>query len=419
MNYKLILYILIFFSWVYAINNVSMIRLESGLNNVKGISSKDKILFTADFDDSGCVHLIYIIDRDNTFFLKFNPRNKSISAPVKLPINPGNSSYKRFSLFTKKQKDYFYWWDKGLNRLIIDCSEKDLKTAYSKLLPSIPLADFRLKISAEKLWLTYSNKSGIFLRKSSNMGQSWSDVIPVYSFSDDESLTSIPEISIQMNITYLTFSILCKKTLLDGKTKSIPKIVVMSGSNEGESWSKPFCVKTFRQNATVFQHPQIIYRQNQLHLFYSERGIKYQHSEQKLLDFSIPTDITKISSSYFKTHAFKEGFLLLWIDTRYRKKEWWSYIPLHQMFTWDKDPYWANNDFFLMYYSKKVIKAFILSPHNSYAVPSQSSVKLIESELNIIILWSGLSKIGKTLKDSSVPYSIFYSILPKSKFLEK
>lgn len=415
MIYKLILHILIIVSCVYGKPGFGQIRKTSDLNRINGILSKDKILFTADSDGSSHVHLVYIIE-DNAFFLKFRPQQSSGSSPVKLPGAPGDSPYKRFFLFTKGQNDYFFWWNKGLNRLILDSSKKALKTSYAKALPSIPLADFKLTYAADKLWLSYSDHNGIFLRTSSDMGQNWSDIIPAYSFLDGESLTSVPEISIQKDNTYLTFSVLCKKTPPDGRTKSIPKIIIMTGNNEGKNWAQPSVVETVRRNSMVFQYPQIICRQNQLHLFYNERGIKYRHSIQNPLGFSLPTDITNTSSSCLKAQAFKDGFLLLWIDARYRQKEWWSYIPLHQMFTWDKDPYGANNDLFLMYYSEKAAKEFILSHQNSYTVPSQNSVKLLESNSNIIILWSGLSKIGKTLKDSLVPYSIYYRALPKSEF---
>ncbi len=418
MRLKMFVKVLFVFICLYGKNGISQTRLTAGLRYFNKIVSNDKISFTVDSDDAGNLHLVYLANQ-TAFFVKFNPKQKVPISSIKLPVTPGNSPHKRFYLITKDGQDYFFWWQKGLNRLKMNSSGRTLKTEVGKMLPSIPLSDFTVTDEADILWLIYSNQKGIYLRKSLDMGLKWSDVIGVYSFSEGETITSVPVMNLHKNAIYLSFSVLFKEARRDKKVIRSPKIMILKATDAGEHWVQSFKLKPKHQGSAVIRNLKIFGWQNTLHLFYSERGIYHQHTVKSGSDFTNPERMTKTAPSLFKAYASEEGYYLLWVDTRYRQKEWWSHIPLHQMFTWDKDPYWANNDLFLSCHSKKKSEVFVLTPQNSYTIPSINSVKLLELDSDIIILWSGLREVGKTLKDKSVPYSIFYRVVPKNKLFIK
>jgi hypothetical protein len=94
---------------------------------------------------------------------------------------------------------------------------------------------------------------------------------------------------------------------------------------------------------------------------------------------------------------------LAWIDRRHVHKEWWASLPLHEIVTWDQDPYWANNDLYLQALGGET-RSLRLTPDLSYAF----SVHAMTNDNGAIVLWSGRARVGRLLGDSKDPYTIFW-----------
>jgi hypothetical protein len=104
---------------------------------------------------------------------------------------------------------------------------------------------------------------------------------------------------------------------------------------------------------------------------------------------------------------------LAWIDQRHRKREWWSYVPGHQMVTWDADPEWANNDLYYTSFNSVDLwqEPRRLTPPLSYVREHQYAVAMATGSDSILILWSGKRKVGKTVDQSNLQEEVFFTAL--------
>lgn len=100
---------------------------------------------------------------------------------------------------------------------------------------------------------------------------------------------------------------------------------------------------------------------------------------------------------------------LFWIDRRNVHKEWWTNIPMHQVITWDTDPYWSNNDLYMKSVAQQQYD-LRLTPDLSYVFTNDAATGNEE----LIVVWSGKVEVGKTLDGSGKPYQIFWTQIKES-----
>jgi hypothetical protein len=177
----------------------------------------------------------------------------------------------------------------------------------------------------------------------------------------------------------------------------------------GESWSTPDEVTRYAQGGALRGYVQTfegVEVQHKLLLFYNSWELRA--IEQKP-DGTWSTPVT-VGKSRVRTEgavaAEKSGRgRLIWVDERHRRKDWYRFDY----------PYWANNDLFSMPLSgftelalgRSQSKAGRLTEGLSYT----AAVSCASWGDSVIVVWSGRTKVGRSLTSYGEPPVLFWAVL--------
>ena len=390
--------------------------IDHEIHTVPEVLSNDDIHIDIVTDDNNGMHLVWQSKEKGVYYQRSNDSGRSWSEPV--AIDP-EASYRSLAegprIFSYKETLQIFWRHQGFNlKTSFDLGQTWINQPM-KIFKGIPIAKYEITADDNVLYFAYNNHEGLFFRRSDNSGIDWTDSKKLIGFNGPPQV-SAPSMAIWENTAHLFWSEL-DTGLMSGK------LYLARSEDRGKTWSRPIEIDTDRsQLSSVYEDtysiisPSIMTFSDNFLIFYEERGLFY-----KWVNANINTPTERVSLYPSRNFSFYNAndskAYIVWSDARYQEKDWWAYIPAHQILTWDKNPFWANSDLFLaLIKNHKKEETVLLTPPLSYISSNKHAISITELGDDIYIFWSGRKKVGKGVHQYGAPVEVFFVVIKSSDF---
>ncbi len=394
---------------IICISNISCISQKQNseilINSIPQSNSSMELSFDFDIDSNGVIHLVSSDDSAGVRYFKFQKSDNTWLKPVQLGLGKTVSNPK---IFINNNIITIIWNNEGLNIQQSLDNGDNWSNNSGKILSQFPVQEYRFSYNKNELTCIFSNRNGLFIVRSDNQGITWEQPAQIYHSTNQDFSPS--ELSYSNKELY---------SMIVWAEKD--EIYYIFSDNRGESWSTQKFIPANRMHINsvfsknyLFQYLKLAQSNESFFLFYEERGLFLQKFEilsqawqpaQMINEKSIQgLDIINEES---KLHA-------IWVDNRFRKKQWWAHIPFHQVFTGSADPNWRNNDLFYSIIDGEHVKNPIRITKDlsyvSWLIYNSDKIGIKKRNSEIYLFWSGISKAGRNFNEYNLPYEIFYTI---------
>lgn len=390
--------------------------------SVDHIDSKRNIFFDAAIDDNQTIHLIWQSTESGLSYQNSPDLGQTWTEPVVIfpkPVEGLSLEYSKYDRSLKPQIIAYgstisvYWSFSGLNQRL----STDGGITWGKQRKIFNQGSPVLSHNDSLLYIVYCTPEGIYFARSGDWGSKWELPLLISSITAKGHYIEGPSVAINKDVIYVVWSYRWPDK--SGQIqKSINKLYYAQGFNAGENWGDIQEIDVSKVGkisgsippvkepiiSTQGRNLLIAFRKGTLNVIASDDGGKTWPWHREISD--VPVDKISVSPNS------GEGIYIFWVDERHQAKEWWGYIPLHFIISWDADPYKHNNDLYYALVEKNLIKKTgRLTPPLSF-VDTYPSNTIMSTQLrnSIVVFWSGKRKVEKYAITSKMPYEIFYRI---------
>jgi len=392
------------------IRGSNSLRVEN-IVSIPGTASESQILLDSAVDEEA-VHLVW------------KEEDTGISYQS---LQHGTSSWSQANVFSNtasgRVTPHVYHLDQ---ELILMGFERGLKvwasTGGEERWREVPSRTLKLvppnhSVAQEKgnVYLVFERQGAIFFISSGDFGRSWSEPTQVAVISDSRS-SAFPSLSIASRDDDLTVVWAEQYRRPNGTYRS--RLQIVRSSDRGKTWSAADRIPLDRSQygdsydeSYSFRHVKVVPARDSIWLFYIERGLFLQRSAFEKQGWTRSERIAEAPSGSFDVHEDDSSVVVAWSDERNREKDWWGYIPGHQILTWNIDPRWANNDLYFARFGASDREEQRLTPPLSFVSAEPESISINAAPDQIYVFWSGRRKVGETLDQYGFPTEVFYTKL--------
>lgn len=384
--------------------------------SISSTESDNSIFQDIAIDNDQSIHLVWQNDEKGLEYKKSRDRGRTWSDPIILSndLVSGRSIHSR--IFTKDDRISVFWFSRGLN-LQESMDGGATWSSTRNVISDIPMNHFSLHPEGDFIYLVYNNREGTFISQSEDLGSHWESPQRIAPYIGTSSVISIPSMTVSDGVIHVIWSQLDSRQVNPGGMLK-GKLFYVRSYNFGEKW-EDFRELNINRGRTdhdlVYSilYPSITASGGSLLIAFEESGFSILMSTDDGTTWSSRTTLTEIPVLNIALCQTKdEGTHIFWIDKRHQKREWWSYVPLHEMFTWDKSPYWVNNDLYYAFTKDGIsYNTQRLTMPLSYVQTHQDAISCGVIGDSIAVFWSGKRKVGKSLSQYKMPTEIFYRLL--------
>jgi len=391
------------------------------LQSIKYTQSQNRISLDAIFDPKGTIHIIWACEGKGLVYQNSSDIGQTWSRPQKL--TPAYISvYNQFKIILLGDAIYVFWIYDGGNlfqRFSLDGGNS--WSSEVKVLSDKNIGYYTMVADKQVLYLIYGgkvdNEIGTFFQRSSDFGLDWTmpkRISPLIQYRDSESFLSVKIIENYIHIA-------CN---IPGTNKAIEKphigIQYIRSTDLGESWDKVrnIDITDWVTKQRILDYPVGNYEiekfDNTIWIGFRNLGFNFIRSTDNGNNWSDPITLWKFPYSRMSLYVIHENLAaIFWNDSRNAYHPWWADIPvLGIILSGDDDPYWRNNDiYFAFLQGDKILKTERLTPYLSYAEIMYNSLACGKIGDNLIVIWSGKTKIEKYAESSPYPFEIFFKVI--------
>ncbi len=240
--------------------------------------------------------------------------------------------------------------------------------------------------------------------KSTDLGYSWSSSIAItpeilnvkrlkrYSISIDSS-------NVHMAVPFGKDLLYSRTSIADMDWSSFDHIRLKSAS------------RSIYDNSSI-DNIRLASNDKYILMTFRNKYLRYITSDDNALSWSEETDLRTYISGDYDLCANAGTFYIFTITGIHMKKDWWSYIPFHFIFTWDASPEWYNTDLYctILSNSKKVSHKRLTQPLSRVDLHRNAIISKIIGD-DIIVFWSGKEVVSKGTDKPEPSSGLFYRII--------
>lgn len=367
-------------------------------------------------DDSGNIHLIWEDRQRGLFYQKSSDVGETWSAPDILSHDSNSPRSISPRILSVGNTVLVFWSHNGLRRRVsidsgMSWNEPEI------VLSGYPSTHSRLISDKDELYLVYGTRDGLFFTKSEDLGTHWAKTIKIADRSRAVKEISTPSVIVYGESIHIIWSKV-ESYKLNSRRKNKGRIMYIRGSESGEKWEKARELDIFGEfdepvYSAYINHPRICESGGTLLIAFERNGLKYLTSKDLGESWSGTTILTYLTVDGVSVCSKRSGGIyVFWIDRRHEKQDWWGYIPLHFIITWDANPSWHNRDLYFAFIQDEiVIKEGRLTPPISYFDRHNKSITCEPIGSGVAVFWSGKITSGKIDSESNVANQVYYEIL--------
>ncbi len=391
-------------------------NLPNRISRIPGISSQQDIKLDVLATAGNRLHLVWQEQKRGIFYRYGAHPGESWSPPFRIAETAYYSLDFGPRIFASRDTLLVFWYNQGFN--VRRSADHGLSWSEpSVFLSTEPLAKYSVCNSGRRLFLAYTNQTGLFFTRSNDFGDTWQKPQFIWRFEESATQHSPPYITARKDTVYLIWSQLFRSHQSPAGIAMQGKLFYVMSPNRGERWSAPIEIDAGRKEfgaAFATNHnlylPSLQPLGEDLFVAYGERGLFGPWLKAGSGNPAPPEYFAQNPRGNFLIRHSNTTIFLLYSDNRYQEKEWWAHIPGHQMFTWDKNPYWVNNDLFLSIVQKGTErKEILLTPPLSYISGFRNVLAMEQFGEYLLLFWSGREKVGKRVDQYGFPVEIFYT----------
>lgn len=283
------------------------------------------------------------------------------------------------------------------------------------------IAYYYLTVDNQIIYLIYegivNSDTGLFFQKSLDFGLQWTppkQLIALKKFNRSESNTSI---NVTGNYIFIAGNFSRTKGTIE---KPLVDIQFFRSGDLGDNWSEVQIIDLadWAHKQKSLRYPlgnyQIEYFHNALWLGFKDRGFNIINSSDNGTTWSKPRKLWDFE--YFQMVSCPidtDQVAVIWNDSRDAYHPKWAEIPLlGDILAGDENPYWENNEvYYALLGDDAIVKSERLTPYLSFSEQSPNTLSCGRVQDNVMVFWSGKSKVGKGVQSSPGSFEIFYKII--------